>query len=76
METLRTTRLHPKAGWPIHHGTGAGTVTSGHSSNGTKLRQLSVPVMHPDEQHEIACRIKTAFTWIDCLAAETVRQNE
>jgi type I restriction enzyme S subunit len=38
--------------------------------NGTKLRQLGVPVMPPEEQAEVARRIETAFTWIDRLAAE------
>jgi len=38
--------------------------------NGTKLRQLGVPVMPRDEQDEIARRIETAFAWIDRLASE------
>lgn len=39
--------------------------------NGTKLRQLGVPVMPHEEQEEIVCRIETAFAWIDRLASET-----
>jgi type I restriction enzyme, S subunit len=38
--------------------------------NGTKLRQLGVPVMPEVEQAEIARCIETAFAWIDRLAAE------
>lgn len=38
--------------------------------NGTKLRQLGVPVMPKVEQGEITRRIEHAFTWIDQLAAE------
>jgi type I restriction enzyme, S subunit len=38
--------------------------------NGTKLRQLGIPVMPHDEQHEIVRRIETAFSWIDRLASE------
>ena len=38
--------------------------------NGTKLRQLGVPVMSRDEQREIARRVEAAFGWIDRLASE------
>ncbi|MFG1465978.1 restriction endonuclease subunit S [Xanthobacter sp. DSM 24535] len=38
--------------------------------NGTKLRQLGVPVMPHAEQVELLHRIETAFSWIDRLAAE------
>jgi type I restriction enzyme, S subunit len=38
--------------------------------NGTKLRQLGVPVMPHDEQVQIASRIHAAFAWIDRLAFE------
>ncbi|MDI4662997.1 restriction endonuclease subunit S [Xanthobacter autotrophicus] len=38
--------------------------------NGTKLRQLGVPVMPLAEQAELLHRIETAFAWIDRLAAE------
>jgi type I restriction enzyme, S subunit len=38
--------------------------------NGTKLRQLGVPVMPPEEQLEVAHRIETAFVWIDRLSVE------
>lgn len=38
--------------------------------NGTKLRQLGIPVMPQEEQHEIARRIAGAFKWIDRLASE------
>ncbi|MFN4014234.1 MAG: restriction endonuclease subunit S [Reyranella sp.] len=38
--------------------------------NGTKLKQLGIPVMPEAEQSEIVRRIEHAFTWIDRLAAE------
>lgn len=38
--------------------------------NGTKLRQLGIPVMPPKEQGEIVRRINAAFVWIDRLASE------
>jgi type I restriction enzyme S subunit len=38
--------------------------------NGTKLRQLGIPVMPRQEQLEVARRIERAFGWIDRLAAE------
>jgi len=38
--------------------------------NGTKLRQLGVPVMPEAEQVEIVRRIEAAFAWIDRLATE------
>lgn len=38
--------------------------------NGTKLRQLGVPVMPPEEQVEVARSIGAAFTWIDRLASD------
>jgi type I restriction enzyme, S subunit len=38
--------------------------------NGTKLRQLGVPVMPQAEQFEVARRIETAFGWIGRLASE------
>jgi type I restriction enzyme S subunit len=38
--------------------------------NGTKLRQLGVPVMPIQEQKEIVRRIEHAFGWIDRLANE------
>jgi type I restriction enzyme S subunit len=40
--------------------------------NGTKLRQLGVPVMPWPEQTEILQRIERAFVWIDRLAKEAV----
>jgi type I restriction enzyme S subunit len=39
--------------------------------NGTKLRQLGIPVMPSDEQAEIVRRINSAFTWVDRLAIQT-----
>lgn len=44
--------------------------------NGTKLRELGVPVMPMAEQREIARRIDRAFTWIDLLAAEAGRARK
>jgi type I restriction enzyme, S subunit len=44
--------------------------------NGTKLRQLGVPVMPPDEQQEIIHRVRTAFGWIDRLASETINARK
>ncbi len=38
--------------------------------NGTKLRQLGVPVMTVPEQEQVAQRIELAFAWIDRLASE------
>ena len=38
--------------------------------NGTKLRQLGIPVMPVEEQSEIARRIAIAFAWVDRLASE------
>jgi type I restriction enzyme S subunit len=38
--------------------------------NGTKLRQLGLPVMPVEEQHEISQRVRGAFTWIDRLASD------
>lgn len=38
--------------------------------NGTKLRQLGVPVMPDAEQEQVAKRIQLAFRWIDRLASE------
>lgn len=38
--------------------------------NGTKLKQLGVPIMPVDEQLEIERRLAVAFSWIDRLAAE------
>ncbi|MER9962167.1 restriction endonuclease subunit S [Mesorhizobium sp. M0045] len=38
--------------------------------NGTKLRQLGVPVMPGPEQEELLRRIQSAFKWIDRLASE------
>ncbi len=38
--------------------------------NGTKLRQLGVPVPPPDEQQEIERRIQTAFAWIDRVTSQ------
>jgi type I restriction enzyme S subunit len=39
--------------------------------NGTKLRQLGIPVMPVEEQSEIARRIAIAFAWVDRLSSET-----
>jgi hypothetical protein len=39
--------------------------------NGTKLRQLGIPIMPPEEQVEIARRIERAFAWVERLASET-----
>jgi type I restriction enzyme, S subunit len=38
--------------------------------NGTKLRQLGIPVMPIEEQLEIVRRIERAFAWIDRLIGE------
>lgn len=38
--------------------------------NGTKLRQLGIPVMPRAEQCEIALRVQAAFAWIGRLATE------
>jgi type I restriction enzyme, S subunit len=38
--------------------------------NGTKLRQLGIPIMPSEEQVEIARHIESAFNWIDRLASE------
>jgi type I restriction enzyme S subunit len=40
--------------------------------NGTKLRQLAIPVMPNDEQVEIVQRINSAFAWIDRLATQAI----
>jgi type I restriction enzyme S subunit len=39
--------------------------------NGTKLRQLGIPIMPLEEQFEIARRIEIAFAWVERLASET-----
>jgi type I restriction enzyme S subunit len=39
--------------------------------NGTKLRQLGIPVMPSNEQSEIVWRVNAAFAWIDRLASES-----
>lgn len=44
--------------------------------NGTKLRQLGIPVMPHDEQHEIVRCIETAFAWIYRLATEATRARK
>lgn len=44
--------------------------------NGTKLRQLGIPVMPPEEQSEIVRRINTAFAWIDRLATEATNARK
>ena len=44
--------------------------------NGTKLRQLGIPVMPRDEQHEIVRRVEAAFAWIDRLATEANSARE
>jgi type I restriction enzyme S subunit len=38
--------------------------------NGTKLRQLGIPVMPPEEQGEIVRRVNAALVWVDRLASE------
>ncbi len=38
--------------------------------NGTKLRQLGIPVMPIEEQAEIVRRIEAAFSWIERLASD------
>jgi type I restriction enzyme S subunit len=44
--------------------------------NGTKLRELGVPLMPIDEQKEIWSRIKQAFTRIEHLSKEATRATE
>lgn len=44
--------------------------------NGTKLRELGVPLMPMDEQKELWFRVKKAFTAIDHLATEATRATE
>ncbi|WP_409560319.1 restriction endonuclease subunit S [Hyphomicrobium sp. MC8b] len=44
--------------------------------NGTKLRQLGVPVMPPDEQAEVTRLINIAFAWIDRLSHEAVSAHK
>jgi type I restriction enzyme, S subunit len=39
--------------------------------NGTKLSQVGIPIMPPEEQVEIARRIERAFAWVERLASET-----
>jgi hypothetical protein len=41
--------------------------------NGTKLRELGVPLMPMDEQKELWSRIKKTFAAIDHTATETTR---
>jgi type I restriction enzyme S subunit len=44
--------------------------------NGTKLRQLGIPVMPLEEQCEIARRVKAAFHWINRLASEAMNARK
>jgi type I restriction enzyme S subunit len=44
--------------------------------NGTKLRQLGIPVMPRNEQREIARRVEAAFRWIDRLASEAINARK
>jgi type I restriction enzyme S subunit len=44
--------------------------------NGTKLRQLGIPVMHREEQGEIVRRVDAAFAWIDRLASEATNARK
>lgn len=44
--------------------------------NGTKLRELGVPLLLMDEQKELWSRVKKAFTAIDHLATEATRATE
>jgi type I restriction enzyme S subunit len=44
--------------------------------NGTKLRELGVPLMPVDEQKQIWSRIKDAFTRIEHISRETTRAAE
>lgn len=44
--------------------------------NGTKLRELGVPLMPMDEQKEIWSKIKNYFTHVDQAAAEAARATE
>jgi type I restriction enzyme S subunit len=44
--------------------------------NGTKLRELGVPLMPIDEQKEIWSRINDAFTRIEHLSREVARAAE
>jgi type I restriction enzyme, S subunit len=44
--------------------------------NGTKLRELGVPLMPPEEQKDLWSRINSAFTRIDELFKEATRARE
>jgi type I restriction enzyme S subunit len=44
--------------------------------NGTKLRQLGVPIMPKDEQEEIARRLQAALAFIERVAAEATSAHK
>jgi type I restriction enzyme S subunit len=44
--------------------------------NGTKLRELGVPLLPMDEQKELWSRIKKAFAAIDHVATQATRATE